>query len=91
MWSQYIHGLTLDNGGKVIHSERKTGFLEFIICLKNAIELFKLLFKKCNGKFKYLLTYKLSQDHLEVFFSALRSRGGFNNNPSAYQFRNAYR
>lgn len=87
----YIQGLTLDNGRKVLHSERKTGFLGFIICLQNAIELFKLLFKKCNGKFKYLLTYKLSQDHLEVFFSALRSRGGFNNNPSAYQFCNAYR
>ncbi|KYN10897.1 THAP domain-containing protein 9, partial [Trachymyrmex cornetzi] len=86
----YIQGLTIDNGRNILHSERKVGFLGFIICLQNVTELFKLLFKKSNGKFEYLLTYKLSQDHLEVFFSALRSRGGFNNNHSAYQFRNAH-
>jgi hypothetical protein len=42
---------------------------------------------------KYLLTYKLSQDHLEVFFSAIRAKGGHNNNnnPSAIQFQSAYR
>lgn len=39
----------------------------------------------------YLLSYKLSQDHLEIFFSAMRSRGGFNNNPNAIQFRSAYK
>lgn len=33
-----------------------------------------------------MLTYKLSQDHLELFYSAVRSRGGFNNNPSPKQF-----
>ncbi|CAK9291650.1 unnamed protein product [Gordionus sp. m RMFG-2023] len=44
-----------------------------------------------NPKLKYLLTYKTSQDHLELFFSCLRSRGGFNNNPSAYQLRSAIR
>lgn len=87
----YIEGLKLQDGRSIINSERKTGFLGFIICLQNSIELFKLLNLKTDGQFKYLLTYKLSQDHLEVFFSALRSRGGFNNNPTAYQFRNAYR
>ena len=39
----------------------------------------------------YLLTYKLSQDHLELFFSAVRSRGGHNNNPTALQFKTAYK
>lgn len=39
----------------------------------------------------YLLSYKLSQDHVEVFFSAMRSRGGFNNNPNAIQFCSAYK
>ena len=33
-----------------------------------------------------MLSYKLSQDHLEMFFSAVRSSGGYNNNPSAYNF-----
>jgi hypothetical protein len=33
----------------------------------------------------------LSQDHLEVFYSATRSKEGFNNNPNAIQFRSAYK
>ncbi|CAK9291508.1 unnamed protein product [Gordionus sp. m RMFG-2023] len=44
-----------------------------------------------NPKLNYFLTYKTSQDHLELFFSCLHSRGGFNNNPSAYQLRSAIR
>lgn len=39
----------------------------------------------------YLLTYKLSQDHLETFFSAIRSRCGYNDNPTCYQFQTAYK
>ncbi|XP_065312499.1 uncharacterized protein LOC135922021 [Gordionus sp. m RMFG-2023] len=55
-------------------------------------------FENCEGTVdfiqmidQYVLTYKTSQDHLELFFSCLRSRGGFNNNPSAYQLRSAVR
>lgn len=33
----------------------------------------------------------MSQDHIEMFFSAVRSRGGFNNNPTAKQFKAAYK
>ena len=40
---------------------------------------------------KYFMTYRLSQDHLETFFSAVRLRGGWNNNPSALQFSHAYK
>ena len=34
---------------------------------------------------RFLLTNKFSQDHLENFFSVIRSRLGSNNNPSAFQ------
>ncbi|KAK2168874.1 hypothetical protein LSH36_13g00005, partial [Paralvinella palmiformis] len=40
---------------------------------------------------RFLLTYKLSQDHLELFFSAVRHFGDWNNNPSAMQFTSAFR
>ena len=30
----------------------------------------------------------MSQDHLEIFFSAVRSKGGYSNNPTCYQFIN---
>ncbi|GBM48047.1 hypothetical protein AVEN_34374-1 [Araneus ventricosus] len=38
-----------------------------------------------GGDLKFLFTYKLSQDHLELFFSAIRSH-----NPTAKQFKAAY-
>ncbi|CAB3982965.1 Hypothetical predicted protein, partial [Paramuricea clavata] len=33
----------------------------------------------------------MSQDHLELFFGAVRAAGGWNNNPTAMQFRSAYK
>lgn len=33
----------------------------------------------------------ISQDHLETFFSALRSRGGYNDNPTCRQFQASYK
>ena len=40
---------------------------------------------------KYLLTYKLSQDHLELFFGCVRCHRGCNNNPTCRQFVAAYK
>ncbi|XP_008181585.1 uncharacterized protein LOC103308972 [Acyrthosiphon pisum] len=39
----------------------------------------------------YKLSYRLSQDHIETFFSSIRQRGGFNNNPSCKQFKSAHK
>lgn len=41
--------------------------------------------------FRFLLTYKFSQDHLELFFGCVRSRCGFNDNPTVTQFIAAYK
>lgn len=38
----------------------------------------------------YISTYKYSQDHLELFFSIIRSRLGYNNNTTARQFTKSY-
>ena len=40
---------------------------------------------------KYLLRYKFSQDHTELFFCAVRGRGRWNNNPTVRQFKVAYK
>ena len=40
---------------------------------------------------KYFLTYEFSQDHLELFFAAVRSAGGSNNNPTTSQFTSAHK
>lgn len=37
--------------------------------------------------YRYVLTYKFSQDHLEIFFGIVRLRLGCNDNPNVSQFR----
>jgi len=73
----------------VINSGRKTGFNGLIVCLKSIIALFDDVIK--TDLMDFILSYKISQDHIEMFFSAIRSRGGFCNNPTASQFESAYK
>lgn len=88
-FKNYIYNLKDINGTRIVHSTRSTGFIGMIICLENALQLYhNLHYKKY---IEYLLTFKLSQDHLESFFSAIRSRGGFNSNPTCMQFESAYK
>lgn len=87
-FEKYILDLRDSNGIPILKSSRKTGFLGLIICLQNIFELYKKL--KDVGQ-NYLLSFKLSQDHIETFFSCIRARGGFNNNPNARQFESAYK
>ncbi|KAK9702002.1 hypothetical protein QE152_g30247 [Popillia japonica] len=42
-------------------------------------------------KLRYLLTYKCSRDHLELFFCFIRARNGWNNTPSPLQFSRSYK
>ena len=59
-----------------------------------SIDTMKMMYVETRDELnpvKYLLTYKLSQDHLELFFSSVRRYGSWYNNVSACQFGNAYR
>lgn len=86
---EYIRHIKL--GDKLVtKSNRKTGFLGFLICI-NSLKQFYPKYVGEAKPLKYLLTYKLSQDHLELFFGAIRSKGGHNNNPTARQFEAAYK
>ena len=72
-------------------SRRKTGFIGFLTAIKSTKEIFNDLVAEEGAPLKYLLTYKMSQDHLELFFGAVRSCGGFNNNPTTQQLTAAYK
>ena len=74
----------------MLKTQRKTGFLGFLVSIKSVEEIFDKWIVS-QKSLRYLLTYKLGQDHLELFFSAIRSCGGFNNNPTAAQFTSAYK
>lgn len=82
----YISNLRIGSVA-ILQTKRKTGFLGLIICIKSVLQLGEDLFFKKYVSF--LLTFKLSQDHLETFFSCIRRLGGFNNNPTAKQFKTA--
>ena len=87
----YILGLKNQSGTKIIKTKRKTGFIGFLVGIKSFQGIFHDLVEIPNAPLNYILTYKYSQDHLELFFGAVRSAGGSNNNPTAPQFINIYR
>ncbi|KAJ3661785.1 hypothetical protein Zmor_006169 [Zophobas morio] len=87
---KYILGLKSLEGEELVYSKRKKGFLGLLINM-TSIESIVQKFVVEKKYLSYLLTYKLSQDHIETFFCAIRSRGGFNNNPTASQFEAAYK
>ena len=73
---------------------RKTAFLDFILDIDSIIAMFdEFVADRGNNRspLKYLLIYKFSQDHLEIFFGCVRSCGGCNNNPTVNQFISAYK
>lgn len=86
---KYISELKENTDTKITASNRKTGFIGFQICIRSVLSLYEKLVAKKS--LIYLATYKLNQDHVELFFSQIRQMGGFNNNPSSSQFQSAYK
>ena len=86
--TEYIRNLKGPDGQSILTSKRKTGFLGFLLCIDAVVGLAEDVE---NPVLKYLLTYKMSQDHLELFFGAVRASGGWNNNPTTRQFIAAYK
>ena len=71
-------------------TQKKTPIFGFIACCRS-MGIYEDLVEQPAAPCRYILTYKLSQDHLELFFSAIRARGGYNNNPNVRQFRGAFK
>jgi len=92
---QFLLSLEDSNGKKIIETRRRTCILGFCATIDSVIYLVRNLLLNENGvngiRLSYLLTYKLSQDHIETMFGMIRRRFGWNNNPTALQFMHAYR
>ena len=85
----YILKLKSTNGSLMYSNDKKiTGFIGFLINIYSVRHIY-MKYVGPEKPLKYLLMYKLSQDHLELFFGSARAKGGFNNNPTAVQFRSA--
>lgn len=70
-------------------SQSCTGVLGLVVCLESLKYLFTTLVE--TSILSYLLTYKTSQDHIELLFGNIRSQGGYNNNPNSRQVKSAYK
>ena len=59
----------------------------------NNIKCLRMIFTDIvlGGGLEYILTYKMSQDPLEIFFSSIHACLGFNNNQNVVQFQAAYK
>ena len=63
-------------------TKRKTVFLGLLCTISSVQSMYSEYVARECASMKYLLTYKFSQDHLELFFGAIRASYGRNNNPT---------
>lgn len=75
---------------KVVMSDRQTGFRGFIIDIISITAMYHDLVEK-HHYMLFFASYRMSQDHLEMFFCKIRSMNGYNENPMSQQFVSAYR
>ena len=64
----YIRHLKLSDGKLILNSNWRTGFQGLIVCIQSLMNLYDNLIECPGQKLKYLLTYKMIQDHIELFF-----------------------
>lgn len=87
--ASFFESLEDEDGNVIVKTRKSTGFIGFIFCLRSFVSIAHELLK--NDSVKYVLAYKFSQDHLELFFNAIRRACGWNNNPTSMQFMNIYK
>lgn len=78
------------SNNQIIKGKRKLGFLGFLLNAESLKWLYQnYVFPKVLP-FPYLLTYKFSQDHLELFLRLLRQVLVNSSNPTCLAFQKAY-
>lgn len=79
-----------ENDQLLNHSKNKLAVIGLMICIKSLMKLYTDLIVN-QDVLKYIPVYKINQDHIELLFATIRSQGGCNNNPTARQFKAAYK
>ena len=98
MWLQQCDKLVTyflqlqDKDGKYLRVKRcKTAIWGFVFSLKSLAAISQELLIRTHNPLKFVLTYKFSQDHIELLFNKIHRRCGWNNNPNVLQFKYALR
>ena len=87
----YLSKLTDKNCIPLLLHRKKTFVLGLIIAAKSTEKLSTDLLTLPEKPFKYVLTYKYSQDHLELLFACIRAKNGYNNNPDVVQLKSSFK
>uniref|UniRef100_A0A8D1N548 THAP domain containing 9 n=1 Tax=Sus scrofa TaxID=9823 RepID=A0A8D1N548_PIG len=82
--------LSDSNNNQIIKGKRKLGFLGFLLNAESLQWLYQNYVSPKVTPFPYLLTYKFSQDHLELFLKMLRQVLVASSNPTCMAFQKAY-
>ena len=94
LFEQYetlLRSLAEVSGSLVINSRREWGFLGMLLNFHSLASVYRTVVMKEEHPFKYILSYKFSQDHLELFFGAVRQACGSNDNPTTVMLKAIYR
>ncbi|XP_072798719.1 DNA transposase THAP9 isoform X3 [Vicugna pacos] len=78
------------SNSQIIKGKRKLGFLGFLLNAESLKWLYQNYVSPKIMPFPYLLTYKFSQDHLELFLKLLRQVSVTSSNLTCMAFQKAY-
>ena len=87
----YIFELKDERGTLPWNGRRKTVIWEFAFSLHSVASICEQLLVCKNFAYKFILTYKFSQDHISVLFNKMRRWNGWNNKPNMLSFKYALR
>lgn len=73
---------------QLCQGSRKRAALGLIVSSQSILTIAKDLLYRFEDPFLYVMTYRFSQDLLELFFNAVRGKLGRNNNPTTLDFEN---
>lgn len=68
---EYLKSIKTLAGDLICLTNRKTPFIGFVVSLMSINNIYKFFILE-KKYLSYLLTYKFSQDHIELFFCAIR-------------------
>ncbi len=86
---EYLVGLKDSDGKSLLKNRRHTFVKGMVIGAKSAKRFAQRVLNRANNPYAFVLTYKWSQDLIELLNSCIRGRGGNNNNPNVEQFISA--
>ena len=89
--AKYIFALKDERGNYLRTGRRKTAIWCFTFSIQSIQSIVTELLNRSYRLYKHVLTYKLSQDNIELLFNKIRQCCGWNNNPNVLQFKYALR